>query len=97
MAADIRASGEALERAHLALRDASARIDEILRDLDHKVLALRAAWTGEASDAYDAAHRAWTDDLTAMREAVGDCGRRVHEVDVRYRDAASTISNKIWR
>lgn len=97
MAADIRASGEALERAHVALRDASAAIDQILRDLDDRVRALRAAWSGEASDAYDAAHSAWTDQLAAMQHAVGEYGARVHRVDERYRDAASTIGNKIWR
>ncbi|MCI2959077.1 WXG100 family type VII secretion target [Agromyces atrinae] len=95
--ADIKASGEALERAHVELVRAGHELEELLRTLDTKVDKLRGAWSGDASDAYERAQREWTALLEEMRRLVADYGRRVHEVDDRYREASRTISQKIWR
>lgn len=51
-----------------AIEEANRGIADALDVLDTKVTTLRAAWTGEASDAYDAAQVEWTARLAEMNK-----------------------------
>lgn len=54
-----------------AVDSANRGIVDALDALDTEVSQLRAAWSGEASDAYDAAQAQWTARLSEMNRILG--------------------------
>ncbi|MGN8026863.1 WXG100 family type VII secretion target [Microbacterium sp. 22242] len=56
-------------------------LEDELTTLDEAAALLRGSWSGEARDAYDRAHRAWTTELTAMKDALADTARRLTTVN----------------
>ncbi|MFV0286226.1 MAG: WXG100 family type VII secretion target [Demequina sp.] len=92
----LRRSSAKLVEAQDGLNAALAQIEQELADLDERVTTLRAAWTGEASDAYDVAQSDWTTSLTHMRDLLEDYRRRLGRIDERYRSASQRISGSIW-
>lgn len=95
--ADIKVSGRQLEALRDALKQSNNEIAGVLRDLDGKVTSLRSAWSGEASDAYDKAQRQWDGHVAELNRILAEYAGRLNEVDAVYREATSTIADKIWR
>lgn len=95
--ADIAVSGEGLGGLRESLARTAQGIAEELRTLDEKVARLRSEWSGDASDAYDAAQREWTTCLDEMGRILHEYSERVSDIDARYRQATQTIAGKIWK
>lgn len=57
---------ERIRGAAVAIKESSRNIADALDALDARVSTLRAAWSGEASEAYDAAQAQWSVQLAEM-------------------------------
>ena len=95
--ADIAVSGEGLGGLRESLARTAQGIAEELRTLDEKVARLRSEWSGDASDAYDAAQREWTTCLDEMGRILHEYSERVSDIEGLYRQANLNIAGKIWK
>jgi WXG100 family type VII secretion target len=68
MSDEIKVTHAGMDQLIDLLQDGVRNITGILRTLDDDVADLRARFTGEASDAYDRAHRDWTSRLDEMND-----------------------------
>lgn len=62
----------------------SRAITDALGELDSKVGKLKASWDGEAKEAYDAAQRAWSTQITEMNALLGRVGAKLIEIGNGY-------------
>ena len=70
-----------------SIAQANQNIQGALTRLDDDVRALRSAWTGDASDAYDTAHTEWTATLAELNAVLADISRTTGEITARHRAA----------
>jgi WXG100 family type VII secretion target len=73
---------------------ANADIRGSLESLDTTVSTLRAQWTGSASDAYDRAHREWTQSLDAMNAILAESAKVVASASERGRATQASVQAK---
>ncbi|WP_314424872.1 WXG100 family type VII secretion target [uncultured Microbacterium sp.] len=74
-----------------AVGEANRSIAEALDALDAEVSTLRAAWSGEASDAYDAAQAQWSARLTEMNRILALASGAAANSAERYARGRSKI------
>lgn len=77
------------------LHDSVNAFDAILRRLDDDVAKLRGAWSGEASDAYDQAQKAWSNQLEEMNALLASHRRDSIATAERFKDAVSK-NTQVW-
>lgn len=78
-----------------SIAQANKNIQGTLTRLDEDVSSLRSAWTGEASDAYDKAHREWTALLAELNRVLAEIARTSGEITARHR-AAEKAAEGHW-
>jgi early secretory antigenic target protein ESAT-6 len=76
-------------------RAAVSQIDQTLGELDDRVAALRAGFSGEASDAYDAAQREWRVTAQQMRDSLDAFRVGLTNAHGHY-GAAETSAVRTW-
>ncbi|CAN5234391.1 hypothetical protein BH11ACT3_BH11ACT3_25300 [soil metagenome] len=76
-------------------RAALSHIDQTLLELDDRVAALRADFTGEASDAYGAAQREWRSTAQQMRDSLDAYRDGLTNAHGHY-GAAETSAVRTW-
>ena len=74
---------------------ASKNIALILDDLDHQSRLLQTQWTGEAREAYRAAHNQWSAAQQAMNEVLHELARRLANSNQHSIDA-HTLAVDVW-
>lgn len=83
---------EQIEKLTSSLGDANKEIARILETLDNFVVNLRSQWSGEASDAYDAAHARWTTQLAEMNRILDKANNASANSARRYARARAKIA-----
>lgn len=66
------------------IRSGASGIRSELEQLDAEVSKLRESWSGAAQQAYDRAHREWTQSLTQMNELLGRIATTTEEISQNY-------------
>ncbi|MER7012481.1 WXG100 family type VII secretion target [Saccharopolyspora sp. NPDC000359] len=77
------AIGEAWE----SVRDATSQIRTKLVDLDTSLGPLRATWTGEAAESFEAARATWAREAAEMTEFLADMADLLALIDENYQSA----------
>lgn len=77
--------------AAAAVHDANSGIADALDALDAEVSTLRAAWSGEASDAYDLAQAQWSARLAEMNRILALAAAAAANSAERYAQGRSKI------
>jgi WXG100 family type VII secretion target len=72
----------------------SAEIGDALTELDNKVSKLKGSWDGEAKEAYEAAQRAWTTQITEMNGLLARVGGKLVEVGNGYSETDRRGANR---
>lgn len=84
-----------MERLIGTLQASTSAIGGRLDRLDEEVAALRGAWSGEASDAYDAAQRTSRAQLREMNRILRSSGGAAEQIMARHAAAAAAVE-KLW-
>ena len=87
MSNEIKVTQQGMSQLIDRLHEAIQRIETILRGLDENVEKLRGGWTGEASDAYDRAQRAWATQLNDMNELLAYHRRETIQTAENFQNA----------
>lgn len=74
---------------------ASKNVALVLDELDRESKLLQSQWTGEAREAYRAAHNQWTAAHQAMNEVLRELARRLASTNQHSIDA-HTLAVDIW-
>ena len=74
---------------------ASKNIALVLDELDRESKLLQAQWTGEAREAYRAAHAQWSSAHQGMNEVLRELARRLANTNQHSIDA-HTLATGIW-
>jgi 6 kDa early secretory antigenic target len=77
----------ALAEAADALTRAVVATEARLSQLDHDLIQLRAAWFGQAQEAWATAHAGWRAAEVEMHRLLADLGTRLGAAQQAYRDA----------
>ena len=80
-----------MESLTQAISAANQNIRSALTRLDDEALALRSAWSGDASDAYDKAHREWTATLAELNAVLAEITRTTADITQRHRAAEKKV------
>ncbi|MBO1752400.1 WXG100 family type VII secretion target [Actinotalea sp. BY-33] len=67
----------ALATASADIVNGANQLEQTLATMDRSLQPLRANWTGEASNSYDAAKAKWTAAISDMKLLLADVGRAV--------------------
>ncbi|WP_250447076.1 WXG100 family type VII secretion target [Actinotalea sp. C106] len=67
----------ALATASADIVNGANQLEQTLANMDRSLQPLRANWTGEASNSYDAAKAKWTAAISDMKLLLADVGRAV--------------------
>lgn len=89
-------SPERIQSVAGSVSAANTAIATELETLDERVRVLRAGWSGEASDAYDKAHREWTARLTAMNKILASASNAASKSSERYAAGRVKIEER-WK
>ena len=87
---------ESIGRLARELSVVNRNITTILETLDTRAVALRNEWTGEASEAFDLAHKKWTAELAIMNDAVERISGAVARAGTRHEER-ETRNVSVWR
>lgn len=82
-----------------ALSRIDGAIDAIERELDElarRGARLREEWTGDASRAFDEAHRAWNLDLRDLHQIARELRRTAHRGNRRFQ-SHDEAEARVWR
>lgn len=74
---DMRVNFGAIATAAADIQSGANEVQSTLDTMDQQLQPLRANWTGEASQAYEAAKAKWTTAITDMKTLLADIGREV--------------------
>lgn len=67
----------ALSTAAADITTGANQLEQTLANMDRSLQPLRANWTGEASNSYEAARAKWTAAISDMKLLLADVGRAV--------------------
>jgi WXG100 family type VII secretion target len=73
----------------------NAALDTTLQRLDDRLSALRSAWTGSASDAYEDVRRQWYRSMQHRRQMLERIRRAGTGIVDGHRDASDSV-HRIW-
>ncbi len=90
MAEAFRVDPEALADAMARMTEFARYAEEMLTEIDSRVIRLHAAWTGQGAMAHAEAHRHWTRGEAMMREALAQLKSAAATAHGNYTGAMST-------
>jgi WXG100 family type VII secretion target len=73
----------------------NSALDASLQRLDNRLAALRSAWTGSASDAYEEARRQWYHSMRRRRQMLERIRRAGTGIVDTHRGASDSV-HRIW-
>ncbi len=87
---------------HDAVADTVARLALTVRGFEHELdtldasaTQLKAAWTGDAQNAYARAHREWSAAIRDMKALLAEATRRLLTANAISRETAATATS-VW-
>lgn len=87
---------------HDAVTDTVARLALTVRAFEHELdtldaeaQKLEAAWSGDAQDAYERAHREWSSAIHGMKGLLAEANRRLITANAISMETASTAT-RVW-
>lgn len=91
---DLKVNFSALSTAAADISTGANQLEAKLADMDRSLQPLRANWSGEASQSYEAAKSKWTSAISDMKLLLSDIGRAV---DTSGQEYNSTEKNNAAR
>ncbi|MBX9245625.1 WXG100 family type VII secretion target [Actinotalea ferrariae] len=91
---DLKVNFSALSTAAADISTGANQLEAKLADMDRSLQPLRANWSGEASQSYEAAKSKWTSAISDMKLLLTDIGRAV---DTSGQEYNSTEKNNAAR
>ena len=95
MSRQIRVEDTVIEASVTRIDAAIDEMQRLLDDLERRAAVLRTGWTGEASDAYDRAHRDWDQSIRVLEKAARDVAAVAHSGVKRFR-ALDEANARVW-
>ncbi|MEL4319802.1 WXG100 family type VII secretion target [Leifsonia sp. YIM 134122] len=95
MSREIRVEDTVIEASVTRIDAAIDEMQRLLDDLERRAAVLRTEWSGEASDAYDRAHRDWDRSIRIMEKAARDVSAVAHSGTKRFR-AMDEAHARVW-
>ncbi|BBY17199.1 WXG100 family type VII secretion target [Mycolicibacterium litorale] len=77
------------------MREFERDVAEVLEDVDQTMVALRATWHGEASDAQARSQQQWEDGAEQMKEALSQLQKIAEMARRNYADAVEK-NGRMW-
>jgi len=92
--ADLAVNYATLAAAAADIQTSAGQIESRLNELDRSLQPLRAAWTGEAATAYEAAKAKWTAALTDMKALLAQIGTQVTSTSQNYQATDRNVAQR---
>ncbi|WP_268531100.1 WXG100 family type VII secretion target [Cellulomonas sp. CW35] len=80
-----------LEDAVSDIRTSAANLEASLDGLDADMKVLAAAWTGDASDAFQARYRAWDSDMSLAVADLRIIGDLLYQASLSYTETEAAV------
>lgn len=91
---DLSVNYATLAAAAADIQSSANQIESRLNELDRSLQPLRAAWTGEAATAYEAAKAKWTGALTDMKILLAQIGTQVTTTSQNYQATDRNVAQR---
>jgi WXG100 family type VII secretion target len=91
---DLKVNFGGLSTAAADIQAGANNVESRLAELERALQPLRANWSGEASNAYEAARTKWSAALTDMKALLADIGRSVSTSGDDYQSTERTNTSR---
>ena len=91
---EIKVNFGGLQAGSDAIKASAAKIQGTLHDLGESLKPLRATWTGEAAELYDAHQAKWDQAAGDLQQVLASIATALHVANEDYRDSERNNANR---